>query len=137
MERLGAITDFTGKIKSSYRNHSPGTLQSSKINSDVLEPLIPSLSSLMPVLNPGIPFQRIKIHINIYIINIVSVVKKTQRIILYLLQNKSCDSMLRGCRQICLGIHNKSVGIWSVGDPKLGAIQYIIVPCKYEHHTLS
>lgn len=136
MERLGAITDFTGKIKSSHRNHSPGTLQSSKINSDVLEPLIPSLSSLMPVLNPGIPFQRIKIHI-IYILNIVSAVKKTQSIILYLLHNKSCDSMLRGCRQICLGIHNESVGIRSVGDPKLGAIQYIIVPWKYEHHTLS
>lgn len=34
---------------------SPGTLQSSNINSDVFEPLIPSLSSLIPVLKPGIP----------------------------------------------------------------------------------
>ena len=33
----------------------PGTLQLSNISSPVLEPLIPSLSSFGPVLNPSIP----------------------------------------------------------------------------------
>ncbi len=41
--------------------HTPGILQSSKISSQVLDPLMPSLSSFCAVENPGIPY---KIHIN-------------------------------------------------------------------------
>ena len=33
----------------------PGTLQSSKMSSAVLDPLMPSLSNLIPVLKPGVP----------------------------------------------------------------------------------
>lgn len=39
-----------------FSGHLPGTLQSSKTSSQVLEPLMPSLSSFSEVLNPGIPF---------------------------------------------------------------------------------
>lgn len=38
----------------------PGTLQSSKINSQVLDPLIPSLSSFCAVLKPGVPCKKAK-----------------------------------------------------------------------------
>lgn len=54
-------TDFSSSQRSRDRDplfsgHLPGTLQSSKISSQVLEPLIPSLSSFLEVLKPGIPF---------------------------------------------------------------------------------
>lgn len=54
-------TDFSSSQRSQDRDplfsgHLPGTLQSSKISSQVLEPLIPSLSSFLEVLKPGIPF---------------------------------------------------------------------------------
>lgn len=39
-----------------FSGHLPGTLQSSKTSSQVLEPLMPSLSSFLEVLKPGIPF---------------------------------------------------------------------------------
>lgn len=35
--------------------HTPGTLQSSKMSSQVLDPLMPSLSTFCAVENPGIP----------------------------------------------------------------------------------
>lgn len=37
--------------------HTPGTLQSSKMSSQVLDPLMPSLSSFCAVENPGIPYK--------------------------------------------------------------------------------
>ena len=50
----------------------PGTLQSSKINSQVLDPLMPSLSSFCAVENPGIPYRKVTythFHYNKTIIN--------------------------------------------------------------------
>lgn len=40
-----------------YKYILPGTLQSSNINSAVLEPLMPILSNLGATLNPGIPYE--------------------------------------------------------------------------------
>lgn len=40
--------------------NSPGTLQSSKTSSHVFEPRMPSLSSFLAVLKPGIPFAGIE-----------------------------------------------------------------------------
>lgn len=59
---------YLGKMTGNHHMHmanSPGILQSSKINSQVLDPLIPNLSSFWAVLNPGIPCKAktIKIHL--------------------------------------------------------------------------
>lgn len=48
---------------------------------------------------------------------------------IYLFNNESCDSFLMGPR-VRLCINNKDVRIWPICDPKLVAIQNIVVACR-------
>lgn len=117
--------------------HKPGILQSSKISSQVLDPRMPSLSSFCAVEKPGIPYRK---HTPLLCFSIILCISFQQnerqmprknentqsRVWIYLFDNESCDASLMGFR-IRLRINNEDVGVWSVCDPELVAVQNIVV----------
>lgn len=127
--------------------HKPGILQSSKISSQVLDPRMPSLSSFCAVEKPGIPYKTQTPPLCLSIILCISFQQNERRIPrrdqnentqsrvwIYLFNNESCDASLMGFR-IRLCINNEDVGIWSVCDPELVAIQNIVVAWGRRQHN--
>lgn len=130
-------------------HHTPGTLQSSKISSQVLEPLMPSLSSFCAVEKPGIPYKTTYMLNESHLFQMILFLSQTKarqipktdqnmwsnrvswrsscaEYQIYLFNNKSGDSSLIGFG-ICLCINNQDVSIWSVCDPELVPVQHIVV----------
>lgn len=137
--------------------HTPGTLQSSKTSSQVLDPLMPSLSSFCAVENPGIPYKtyihlQTKTYFTAMILFHLQFTKKqsfspkqskTQtspkpQVTAVVENNRSeldrrylFNNKSRDAPligvRVCLGVNYKNICIWAICDPELVAIQNIVV----------
>lgn len=112
----------------------PGTLQSSKISSAVLDPLMPSLSSFCAVEKPGIPFIERKKGMKGEKTLTISVYSTTCT---YLFHNESWDASLIGFG-IRLCVNNEDVGVRPVRDPELVSVQDVVVAFrKHAPHNVQ
>ena len=149
--------EYTKQISWEYTSRypdSPGTCTLSKTTSEVLDPLIPSLSSLGLVVNLDTSCGHRDIFSNISLItswhsNYCTKPMCTAMHVLWkvgfewfakfltnLLHNEGSDAASTGVR-VGLGVDHHHISIRSIGDPELVAVEQVVVSCERERERIS
>ena len=136
--------EYTKQISWEYTSRypdSPGTCTLSKTTSEVLDPLIPSLSSLGLVVNLDTSCGHRDIFSNISLITkpmctAMHVLWKVgfewfAKFLTNLLHNEGSDAASTGVR-VGLGVDHHHISIRSIGDPELVAVEQVVVSCERE-----